>query len=524
MNCSATRYTLCGNITCITCHDKSFASHPKATYWSDKNLLEPYEVFKSANTKYYFTCNECKHELYMTPNKVSTGQWCKYCNSNGLCEKEHCEPCFTKSFASHPKSSCWSNKNEVSPIQLSKHCNKKFWFNCEECRHELHVSLNSISSGNWCKYCNAGQLCDLDNCNMCFEKSMASHPIGKYWSCKNEISARYISKGSEKKCWFMCNECKHDYVAVPYSLTSDNHCSYCSNQKLCDNDDCMYCYNKSCASHKMKEEWSHLNDKTPRQVFLQSNKKIVFDCNKCKHQYSTSPTKCYNRDEGCSYCSNTHLCENVNCLTCFNKSFASHPRVRYLSNKNSINPRNIFKGSETKCIFNCDKCNLEFESRLYNVLSGYWCPFCKNKTEGKLWCFLQKEYSNCRKQLRFDWCRYSKTNNHMPIDFGLCDKKILIELDGEQHFTQVSNWNCPEETMAKDIEKINKIIENGYSIIHISQLDIWFDKYDWKTVLINAINDLNDAEPTAIFISSTDCYKNHINGVDVKINKKYITP
>jgi hypothetical protein len=37
-------------------YEKSFASHEKAQYWSDKNELKPNEVFKSSHEKFIFNC------------------------------------------------------------------------------------------------------------------------------------------------------------------------------------------------------------------------------------------------------------------------------------------------------------------------------------------------------------------------------------------------------------------------------------------------------------------------------------
>jgi very-short-patch-repair endonuclease len=525
MSCENRRFILCGKEECTICYDRSFASHPCSSCWSDKNLVKPYEVFLSANKKYYFECNECNHELHMSLNKVSAGQWCKFCNSNGLCNNESCNMCFEKSFASHPRSINWSDKNKEKPIEVSKNSNKKYLFNCDECKHELEISLNNIGQGVWCKHCNTGVLCNDTNCKGCFERSFASHPMAACWSLKNALSSREVSKGSEKKCWFLCKDCNHEYDSIPYSIKKDKHCPYCSNQILCNNDECIVCFNKSCASsHKIKNEWSSLNKKTPIQVFLQSNGKVWFDCKICNHSYNSRPGKYFNNDGCCPFCANLKLCEDNECLTCFNKSFASHPKAACLNYKNDINSRMTFKGSEKRATFNCDKCKMEFTSMLYNVLSGYWCPFCKNKTEGKVMEFLQSIYPDCKRQLRFDWCRFSQTNNIMPIDFGLANQMIVIELDGEQHFNQVSNWTSPELTQAKDIEKMKKCIEEGYSLIRIYQLDVWYNKYDWKTVLQNAINELKDAEAQIIFISSNDCYNAYLDKLSDSIKYKKINP
>ena len=96
MSCSIKNKKLCG--TCETCHARSFASHPKADCWSSKNKIGPHQVPCNSNKKYIFDCKDCDHELVMILKNVNMGQWCKYCNSDGLCEAEDCLFCFQKSF------------------------------------------------------------------------------------------------------------------------------------------------------------------------------------------------------------------------------------------------------------------------------------------------------------------------------------------------------------------------------------------------------------------------------------------
>ena len=45
--------------------DKSFASHEKAIYWSDKNELKPFQISKGTDKKYWFNCNVCNHKFLM---------------------------------------------------------------------------------------------------------------------------------------------------------------------------------------------------------------------------------------------------------------------------------------------------------------------------------------------------------------------------------------------------------------------------------------------------------------------------
>ena len=64
------------------------------------------------------------------------------------------------------------------------------------------------------------------------------------------------------------------------------------------------------------------------------------------------------------------------CEFCFNNSFASNDKSKYWSIKNTINPINVFKNSNKKCWFDCDKCGHDFESALSDINNGNWCPRC----------------------------------------------------------------------------------------------------------------------------------------------------
>lgn len=117
-----------------------------------------------------------------------------------------------------------------------------------------------------------------------YEKSFASNiEKSKYFSNKNELKPEEVYKGSSKKFIFNCDKCSHEIIMTPASINRGRWCSYCTNQKLCDNE-CNSCYNKSFESCEKKIYWSDKNKLTPRQVFKCSNKKYIFEC-KCGHEF-----------------------------------------------------------------------------------------------------------------------------------------------------------------------------------------------------------------------------------------------
>ena len=406
---------------------------------------------------------------------------------------------FERLFASHEKSQYWSDKNTLKPNQVSKYSWNKFWFNCHICNHEFYTSLNGISTAEqWCPFCSSPpqRLCEDLNCNQCLDKSFLSHDKSKYWSNKNTLTSRQVFKNSDKKYLFNCDCCEHEFYSSPKQIYREQFCPYCAipSKLLCDNENCSQCYNRSFASHEKAKCWSDKNKINPRQILKCSHVHYWFNCNNCFHDFKSNLSKIthINNSSWCPFCCvpGNSLCDDINCTHCFNRSFASHEKAKYLSDKNTVTPREVLKGSYVKYYFNCNVCSSIFNNRLNNI-SGQcqWCPYCVNKTEKKLYEILKNKYPNTIKQFKADWC---KNKRHLPFDFCLPDLNIIIELDGAQHFIQVSNWKSPEDTQENDKYKEKCANDNSYSVIRILQDDVLFDKYEWFNELVENIEKIKN--------------------------------
>ena len=70
------------------------------------------------------------------------------------------------------------------------------------------------------------------------------------------------------------------------------------------------------------------------------------------------------------------------------------------------------------------------------------------------------------------------------FDFTNIKDKIIIELDGRQHFIKVERWNSnPDDIRATDVYKMKRAIKKGYTVIRILQTDVYHDRNDWKNKL-----------------------------------------
>ena len=101
-----------------------------------------------------------------------------------------------------------------------------------------------------------------------------------------------------------------------------------------------------------------------------------------------------------------------------------------------------------------------------NFRAGKGCGKCKNKTEKRVFDYLKEYFPTIEHQKKFDWCP------KRPFDFVFENYKLILEVDGLQHFKQVSNWQSPEKTQQRDFEKMKLAFQNGYKILRISQNDI----------------------------------------------------
>lgn len=407
------------NMDCKICFDKSFASHTKAQLWSSKNPTTARGVFKTAGTDAIFNCGICTHEFKCRVADMKRNKGCKFCGHIKLCG---CALCLPKSFASHPKAAHWVDAFHKPETEFLT-SNIPRQFECEVCQHHFPCSPANVVGGSWCPYCassgGTGKLCeDSDgDCKMCFEKSFASYEKAEYWlTQRNGCEAHEVRKSSNLKYWFRCRDCEHEFDASLDHISSGEWCPYCA---------------------------------------IPSRKKC---------------------DEECKFC--------------FQRSFASHEKARFWSSKNEKSARQVAKNSHDRYLFNCDIHQYEFGSMLFDISkNGSWCALCATPTEAKLFMELRKTYPNIAHQFRADWC---KKDRHLPFDFVLEEQKIIIELDGPQHFRQISDWDSPEVNQANDLYKMKCANEQKYSVIRIIQEDVTSDTYPWLVELVGAIQKVVD--------------------------------
>ena len=369
-------------------------------------------------------------------------------------------------FEDKEKLACFSDENDKKPNEIGYTSHKKCKFICNKCKHVFEKDVGNITrkiQPSWCSFCANKKLCKDENCKMCFDKSFASfHDKKKIesWSEKNgKLKPRDVFLGTPTKCWFSCKMCKHVFKISISHITGRLHwCSFCANQSLCDDKNCKLCFDKSFASFDPDKVSCWIEEKNkriikskdnkeievfikPRDVFLNSNKKYWFNCNKCAHHFEQRLNDVKQR-RWCKFCANKELCkEKDNCKTCFMKSFASFydkDKVgSWSKTKNGkLKPCDVFLKTHEKAFFDCFKCGKEFDASINHVTenNGTWCPTCARKYNKNIEAIISKLKDESIEYYPEIPIKIKGRNLSWDIQIKIDNEIFYIESDGKQHF------------------------------------------------------------------------------------------
>lgn len=140
-------------------------------YWSDKNIIDPFDITPASSTKVWIKCQEKEYhgDYETTCNYFYRGCRCPYCYN----KKVHKLDSFGYLHSEYAKH--WSSKNKKSPYEVASYSKRKYWFVCEDCGVEFQVGLNNVANDSRSMKCR--------NCT----SSKGEQKI-KEWLVKNNIN------------------------------------------------------------------------------------------------------------------------------------------------------------------------------------------------------------------------------------------------------------------------------------------------------------------------------------------------
>lgn len=415
----------------------------------------------------------------------------------------------------HPTKNAGLNLDEYSygsQQQVWWYCPKK----CPEgCEHEWFCSFNDMTS--------KGKIKDCPRCHNnpppC-EHSYISYThkeIMKEWHpTKNgdKLPSKMLAS-DHTKVWWVCPKkcslgCEHEYEASIYSRCSLNSgCPICAGQKAgCEHNSIKHTH------PDLAKSW-HPTKNLPVQlaeVMAGSSSKRWWLCDKicpkgCPHEWAatvssrTRPNGC-----GCPHCSR----KGKGVYDCVHARIPfTHPWLVTewdTALNGEMKPEDFKSGSNQIVHWKCalgHTWSVKIKSRT-SFITG--CPVCVCKTEQLVHEWILRWFPSVIREFTLEGCI-----NILPLPFDFCipEVKTIIEIDGRQHFAQVHNWVTPEDTLERDVFKMNKAYDAGYRVIRVFQEDVYAGRDSWLEKYL--LPEINSTDRDFTFMSNTpELYNDHI--------------
>ena len=192
--------------------------------WEKNNELKIYpdNITYGSTKKVFWKCKKCGYEWVATPNSRSNKKTgCPCCAGKvivkGINDLQTLFPDIAKRW--HP------TKNDKKPYEVAPFSNKKAYFICDkDNRHIFDTEIYHITKGDIvCPICaNQRIIVGVND----FQTTNPELMQEWNWNKNNELKIypTNITKGANKKVWWICKQCGNEWMATIGSRAGDQHC------------------------------------------------------------------------------------------------------------------------------------------------------------------------------------------------------------------------------------------------------------------------------------------------------------
>ena len=340
-----------------------------------------------------------------------------------------------------------------------------------------------------------GQSLDLDRVNELKDNAMlkVKPELWIEWDFeKNEgvFDIWEMTKGTTKKPFWICKTCNSSFDASILKRKNGEGCLCCRGYRV------NHTNSLATKNSQLASEWhpTKNGNLTPDDVTCGKNKKVWWLCEK-GHEWEAN-IRDRNSGNGCPYCSCRKAWKGESDMWTTNPELASkllkkEDGYKYKQNSNKL--------VDWKCL----ECGgIIRNKRIPDVKrNGLGCPHCSDGIK-----YPEKFMYNVLKELKIDFVRELSSNDVEWIDdkkrydFYIPSLNCIIETHGEQHYSDVRNFNVIggrtlEEERTNDQYKYELAMKNGidkYVVIDCRYSDLTYIKKSiLDSELIKLLNLIN---------------------------------
>ena len=414
--------------------------------------LTPFDVSPGSGKKVWWKCyKEKDHEWEAEiKNRAGKGRGCPCCSGYKVVESNsllYDNPDLCKE---------WSSKNTISPKDVYKGSQKKFWWKC--LKDDTHLWEATVMHRNRlktnCPFCSGHKVSKKNSLSDVFSS------INEIWhpNKNKNLKPEMFSYGSSQEIWWICEK-GHEYKQVINSKFNGKKmrlgCPICSGSTV----------SKSTSFKFLKPELSKFwdttkNNKKPENYTLQSSELIWWKCNKHEDHVWRSKISTMSFSKGCPFCNGFKIAWS-------NSIINTAPKIyeEWFHEKNEkMDPSKIGRSSHKKVWWKCKKNPDHTWKTSINLRTSKThkrgCPYCtltpQSKQELTITFELKKIFKNINP-------KGHKTRLHgklRSLDIYIPKLNLCIEFDG-------SYWHKNK----RDLDKIKSemLFEEGFKLIRVRE-------------------------------------------------------
>ncbi|GAE37610.1 zinc-ribbon domain-containing protein [Halalkalibacter akibai] len=230
----------CANIKPQVNHKSLDIEHPQLLgYWHPtKNLpLHPKDLTVGSGKKVWWRCLICSHEWERTIYYQLKREGCPSCNkdkklkekvSNILLDQGKID----KKFALLVKEWHSIRNGDVKLDEpFLKSYDQKFWWQCSKCQYEWETTLyKRAKRGQGCPACNSKNTVIIG-----YNDLQTTNPqLANEWhpDKNNDIKPTDVKKGSNKRVWWLCSVCRHEWNVPIKNRNKGSGCPLCAKKRI----------------------------------------------------------------------------------------------------------------------------------------------------------------------------------------------------------------------------------------------------------------------------------------------------
>ena len=272
----------------------------------------------------------------------------------------------------------------------------------------------------------------------------------------NPVTPKDISKASNRKVWWTCHVCGHEWEVTVNNRYCGSGCRLCGYKRV----------SKSRRTPKpgeslleknpeLAQEWhpTKNNNLLPKDIPFKSNKKAWW-IGRCGHEWEAVV---YGRTagNGCPYCANLKVLVGYNDLE---SQFPDIAKEWHPTKNAELTARRVVSKANKKVWWICSVCGNEWQATISKRALGQGCPICAKGTqtsfpEKAIVYYLRALGLNVAENFRADWL------DSFELDIYLPELRVAVEYDGYA-------WHKSPD---KDIRKSDLCKLNRVSLIRIRE-------------------------------------------------------